>query len=267
VTTRAQIGAHLVKRRIDFLSADAAAFNVLRDQWRSAASSCSLSKAGLRVATVLPGYVNREYGYAFPTDRDLADDIAADETTVKRGLRALEGKGLIERETKAKRNDSGVVVGRVRRIYLTAPERTVMPFQPKGHSPKGQAQPKGQKRATEGSYGCPYIPDRTTPDKEIGSGEGNLGAYVPAREGCPVGYSGDDDFLDTFDRILIETAGFMPIGPAEIDLIVQRAFDKTTDSSALFMPFHWKDVRALRSGNTAEWFRRRTGQLIDRRAA
>lgn len=255
------------RKRIDFVSVDAARFNALRDEWRGAASSCALSKAGLRVATVLPTYVNREYGYAFPTDRDLANDITADETTVKRGLRALDEKGLIERNTYSKRNETGNVVGKVRRIYLTKPEGAVLPFTPKGQSPKGQASPKGQKRATEGSYGVPYIPDRTTPDKVTGSGERKLGSYVPARENCPVGYRNDDDFLDAFDRFLIEATDGKPIGAGEIERIVQQVFDRTTDSSDMFMPFHWRDVLGLTDGSTAEWFIRRAGQLIHRRKA
>jgi len=175
-------------KRIDFLTVDDARFNALSDEWRSAASSCALPKAGLRVASVLPSYVNREYGYAFPKDSDLARDITADQKTAKRGLVALENKGLIERLTKAKRNERGAVIGRLRRIYLTMPEGTVLPFQPKGQLPKGQVSPKGQKQATEGTDGCPNIPDIDTPDKEIRSGRKELGS-VPARDGCPVGYS------------------------------------------------------------------------------
>lgn len=257
----------MTTHRIDFLSADAARFNALRDQWRSAASSCALSRAGLRVAAVLPGYVNREYGYAFPTDRDIAGDISADEKTAKRGLLALEGKGLIERDTKSKRNERGVIIGRLRRIYLTMPEGTVLPLRPKGQSPKGQPEPKGQKSSTEGTPVCPYIPDRTTPDNSIGSGRRRVGSYVPARENVPSPYRNDPDFLDTFDRIVMEVTDGKPIGAGEIDRIVQEAFDHTTDSSELFMPFHWRDVCALRTSETAEWFLRRTGQLIHRRAA
>lgn len=253
-------------QRIDFMSADAAQFNQLRDQWRSAASSCALSKAGLRVATVLPTYVNREYGYAFPTDRDLANDITATEKTVKRGLLDLEGKGLIERKTHTKYNEQGTVIGKVRRIYLTKPEGTVLPFQQKGHLQKGQAGQKGQKPATEGTPVCPYIPDRITPDKEIRR-EKKVSCYVPAREGCPVGYRNDDDFLDAFDRFLLEATDGRQIAAGEITRIVQRAFDAATDSSDMFMPFHWRDVCALRSSETAEWFIRRAGQLIHRRAA
>lgn len=253
-------------KRIDFLSADAAKFNELRDDWRSAASSCALSKAGLRVAAILPGYVSREYGYAFPTDRDLAGDITADEKTAKRGLLALETKGLIERKTRSKRNDRGTVVGRIRRIYLTMPEGTVLPFRPKGQSPKGQAEPKGQKRVTEGTPVCPDIPDRTTPDTKIRR-ERKVSSYVPAREGEPKGYEGDRSFLDAFDLTLMVMTDENPIGAGEIELIVQQAFDETTASNDLFMPFFWRDVCNLRTGDTAQWFMRRAGQLIHRRAA
>lgn len=251
---------------IDFLSVDAARFNQLRDEWRSAASSCALSKAGLRVAAVLPGYVSREYGYAFPTDRDLARDITADEKTAKRGLVALEAKHLIKRETKSKRNDRGIVIGKIRRIYLTMPEGTVLPFRPKGQSPKGQAEPKGQKRATEGTPVCPDIPDRTTPDNEDRR-ERRVSSYVPAREGWPKGYEGDVKFLDAFDETFMAITDGKPIGAGEIEMLVHQAFDETTLCDDTFMPFTWSDVRALRSGQTAEWFMRRAGQLIHRRAA
>lgn len=154
----------LARQRIDFASADAATFNALRDKWRSVAAGCALSKAGLRVASVLPSFVNREYGYAFPSDDDLANSIAAVAKTVKRGLSALDSAGLIDRETKAKRDASGVVIGKARSFYLTLTEGTVSAIPPKGQLPRGQVSPKGQKPSTEGAYGCTNIPDRTTPD-------------------------------------------------------------------------------------------------------
>lgn len=153
--------------RINFQSADAARFNQLRDQWRSAAASCDLSRAGLRVAGVLPTFINREMGFAFPTDEDLAAAIGANEKTAKRGLGSLGEFHLIDRVTNAKRDKRGVVIGRVRRIYLTLPApKGQLDLEPKGHSPKGQAQPKGQNSAAEGTDGCPNILDRYTLDKD-----------------------------------------------------------------------------------------------------
>jgi hypothetical protein len=246
-------------QRIDFLSADAARFNALRDQWRSVAAGCALPAAGLRVANVLPSFVSREFGYAFPTNEDLAKEIRKSEETAKRGLNSLADAHLIERQTMVKRDEKGEAIGKLRRIFLTLPEV-------KGQEVKGQpVEVKGQKPQGEGSYGCSNIRDRITPDKEIRR-EKKVSAYVPPREGYPVGYSGDDDFLDTFDRIVIEVTHGKPIGAGEIATITQQAFD-ATDSSDLFMPFHWVDVCGLRTGQTAEWFRHRTGILIHRRAA
>lgn len=160
-------------RRIDFKSADAARFNALRDEWRSAAAGSALSRSGLRVASVLPTFVNREYGFAFPTDEDIAKEIGKSRETVKRGLDALREFHLIERVTLPKRDRRGVVVGKVRRIYLTIPEQNFQPSpkgqlagSPKGQPPKGQPSPKGQFWPTEGSYGGANIPDSNTPDKD-----------------------------------------------------------------------------------------------------
>lgn len=165
--------------RIDFQSADAARFNQLRDQWRSAAASCALSRSALRVASVLPTFVNREFGYAFPSDEAIADAIGANPKTVKRGLGSLDEFHLIERVTKAYRNANGAVGGKRRQIYLTLPlPKGQFGLEPKGHSPKGQEAPKGQNRAdrrdriepTEGTPVCPNILDGTpdgTLDKDF----------------------------------------------------------------------------------------------------
>lgn len=246
--------------RIDFLSVDAARFNHLRDRWRSVASSCALSKAGLRVATVLPGFVSREFGYAFPTDEDLSSAIgASNPSTAKRGLVSLEGADLIERKTMVKRDGKGEAIGRIRRIHLTLPQVKVQEV-------KVQPEVKVQKRGGEGSPVCTNIRDRITPDNEIRH-ERKVSSYVPAREGWPKGYEEDTNFLDDFDRFLMAATDSKPIGAGEIEQIVQKAFDAATDSSDLFMPFHWRDVLALRSGQTAQWFLRRAGQLIHRSAA
>lgn len=259
--------------RIDFLSGDAARFNDLRDKWRSVASSCALSKAGLRVATVLPNYVSREFGYAFPTDEQLATDIQKDVKTAKRGIAALDEAHLIEREIKPKIGERGKVVGKWRRIYLCIPSNATAPArpkgqneaEPKGHLPKGQVSPKGQKTTTEGTYGCPYIPDTYTPDKDSGSGIKTVTLSLYARENVPSAYANDNEFLDTFDRIVIEMTEGKEIGAGEMSKICETAFNWTTDSSDMFMPFHWSDVCMLRSKETEQWFYQRVGQLVYRR--
>jgi len=271
-----------MRERIDFSSVDAARFNALRDQWRGAASGGALSKAGLRVAAVLPGYVSREHGYAWPTDEQLAEDINADKKTVKRGLSALDDAHLIDRIVMPKRGDKGEVTGKTRRIFLCLPTEGTLSAQPKGqdapppkgqndnspkgHFPKGQDQPKGQKSTTEGTPVCPYIPDTNTPDTETRSGTKGRGRATLAREGYPPGYAGDDDFLDAFDQIVVEMTDGRDIGAGELGKIVQVAFDRTTDSSDQFMPFHWADVCKLRKNDTELWFIRRAGQLVHAKA-
>ncbi|SFJ57352.1 helix-turn-helix domain-containing protein [Aerobium aerolatum] len=261
MTSRAASKTQVARRRIEFRSADAARFNAMREEWRVAASGGALPKVAHKLASLLPGYVSREYGYAFPTDEQLAEVINATPRTVGRGMKALDAAGLIERQTMVKRDEKGEAIGRLRRIYLTLRatpgERTEV---------NGQPEVNGQNRVGERTTVVRIYPDRTTPDNKS-SIERKVSSYAPAREGYPTGYSGDDEFLDVFDRALIEIARLKPAISADLERLAQQAFDKTTDSSELFMPFHWRDVRALRSGDTAEWFRRRADQLIDRRAA
>lgn len=164
--------------RIDFQSADNARFNQLRDQWRSIAVSFDLNMSGLRLAGILPTYINREFGYAYPTDDDLAGQIGKSRETVKRGLNSLDEFRLIERITRPFRNEKGIVVGKQRRIYLTLPEvvethvepkghidqpKGHFSEEPKGHLPKGHAEPKGQDCTTEGTPGVANTLD-STPD-------------------------------------------------------------------------------------------------------
>jgi len=256
--------------RIDFLSAGTAArFNTLRDEWRAAASSSKANRAGMRVATVLPGFVNREYGYAFPTDEDLSSALECDKKTVQRGLGSLEKVGLIERQDMPKRNDAGRMIGKLRRIYLTLPEAPANAV-PKGQITEGTtALPKGQKQATEGTDGVVYILDKDTPDTDstvIGR-KVSAYAYTPTREGEPPVFRGDIAFLNGFDRAVIELTDGKDIGAGEIERLVQQAFDQTTDADELNMPVHWREICRLRQPETATWFRSRAGQLIHRRAA
>ncbi|MFJ1308576.1 hypothetical protein [Agrobacterium sp. P15N1-A] len=253
--------------RIDFLSGDAARFNDLRDKWRSVASSCALSKAGLRVATVLPTFISREYGYAFPTDEDLASAIGTTNTsTAKRGLISLEGADLIERQTMVKRDEKGEAIGRLRRIHFKLPEVKVQNHpEVKVQKVKVQDEVKVQKRVGEGSPVCTNIPDSITPDKISGSGIKTVTVSLYARENVPSAYANDNEFLDTFDRIVIEMTEGKEIGAGEMSKICETAFNRTTDSSDMFMPFHWADVCMLRSKETEQWFYQRVGQLVYRR--
>ncbi|WP_107341499.1 hypothetical protein [Agrobacterium pusense] len=257
----------MTRTRIDFTAGDAARFNSLRDQWQAAASACPLSKAGLRVAAVLPKYVSRDFGYAFPTDEQIAADIEKDLKTAKRGIAALDEAKLIEREIKPRFGDGGKVTGKLRRIYLCLPDRSSGQSRPKGHYPKGQVSPKGQKRATEGTDGCPYIPDTHTPDIKTSSGIETSTVSLYARENVPSAYANDNDFLDEFDRNVIAMTKEREIAAGEMSRICEIAFNQTTDSSDMFMPFHWADVCTLRSKETEQWFYQRVGQLIFQRRA
>lgn len=255
--------------RIDFLSGDAARFNDLRDKWRSVASSCALSKAGLRVATVLPTFISREYGYAFPTDEDLAMAIGTTNTsTAKRGLISLEDAHLIERQTMVKRDEKGEAIGRLRRIHFTLPDVKVQKRpEVKVQNVKVHSEVKVQKRVGEGSPVCTNIPDSITPDKISGSGIKTVTVSICPRENAPSPYANDNQFLDTFDRIVIDMTEGKEIGAGEMSRICETAFNRTTDSSDMFMPFHWADVCMLRSKETEQWFYQRVGQLVYRRNA
>lgn len=260
--------------RIEFPKDDPARFNALRDQWRKVASGWDLPKAGLRVAAVLPDRVNRDYGYAFPTDRQIAIDIEKDEKTAKRGLAALAKAGLIERVIRPKFGEGGKISGKTRRIFLCLPTEGTFSQKPKGqnddkpkgHLPKGHNEPKGQNRETEGTYGCPYIPDSNTPDKEIRSEE-EVHVYVPAREGLPPIYGNDLPFLEAFDRAIIELTDNKDIAAGELEHLLEQSFYSATKSDADNPPIYWSDICALRQPETQTWFRRRAGQLIYRKKA
>ncbi|SFJ58280.1 hypothetical protein [Aerobium aerolatum] len=259
--------APVARRRIEFRSADAARFNALREEWRVAASGRPLPKVAHKLASLLPGYVSREYGYAFPTDEQLAGLGKCSTRLIGKGMLALERAGLIERQTIVRRDEKGEAAGRIRRIYLTMPsERNTFMPEVNGTEVNGTPEVNGTNWVSERNPVFRIYPDRTTPDNKS-SIERKVSSYAPTREGFPIGYADDDDFLDAFDRALIETARINPTDFADLERLVQQAFDRTTDKCEMFMPFHWRDVRALRSGDTAEWFRRRADQLIERRAA
>lgn len=260
--------------QIDFASAGTAArFNTLRDDWRAVAlgGGTGIKKdraAALRIAGILPTFLSREFGYCFPTNEDLAKALNMSLETVKRGVKALVKAGLIESQLIPKRNEAGRMIGKLRRIYLTLPEAAEQ-VAPKGQDTEGSTpSPKGQKQPTEGSYGGAYILDKNTPDKDSTVIPIKVSSYAHARENVPSAYRNDTDFLDAFDRIVIDMTDGKEIGAGELDRIVQTAFDQTTDSNRdLFMPFHWRDMCRLRHTETANWFRQRTGHLIHRKAA
>ncbi|KAB2793665.1 hypothetical protein F9K96_00375 [Brucella anthropi] len=252
--------------RIQFPVDDAARFNALRDQWRDVAAGSKLAKIGHRVANVLPKYLSREFGYCFPTDDDVADTLHTTARSINRGMVALETADLIERHTIVRRDQKGEAAGRLRRIYLTLPNRVGERTGSEQTEVNGQAEVNGPNRVGERTDVCPNKRDKYTPDNKNRS-EAEVHVYVPVREGYPKGYSGDDDFLDAFDRTVMEMTDGRQIAAGEFETIIEQAFDRTTKSNDGFMPFYWVDVCALNSNDTQNWFRRRTGQIIHRRAA
>jgi hypothetical protein len=257
--------------RIDFLSADAAQFNALRDRWRDVASGTKLPKVAHKLASLLPAFVNREYGYAFPTDEQLAGTMRTSTRNVGKGMGALDAASLIDRVTFTKRDEKGEAMGRMRRIYLTFPagsERNTLP-EVNGTDVNGTPEVNGTNGVSERNNVFRITPDRTTPDKEKDRREDKLGAYARthARETVPSVFGSDIAFLDTFDQMVLEITAGREIGAGEIERITQEAFDQTTYSDDLFMPILWPDVCAIRNSDTADWFRQRTGILIHRRAA
>lgn len=71
--------------RFLFQSADPATFNQLRVDLPSMALSRPLSRAGLRVADMLPAFASRQHDYAFPIDEKLGHAIGTGMKTAKRG--------------------------------------------------------------------------------------------------------------------------------------------------------------------------------------
>jgi hypothetical protein len=269
--------------RIDFVSVDAARFNALRDEWRGAASSCALSRAGLRVATVLPTFVSREFGYAFPTDDDLAGTMKMTPRTIGRGMNALDEAGLIERVTRVKRDERGEAIGRQRRIFLTMPKAEVngqKSAEVNGQEVNGQPEVNGQKWRCERTDVCPNIPDHITPDQETGRDERKVSVYAravpsagrsPARPTnrpapknpypYPKSWGTDGEFLAVFDRLVVEFTSDGDVGAGEIDRITGKAFDQATRERG-DMPFFWSEVPHIRDSTMADWFRFRAGTLI-----
>lgn len=248
--------------RIDFLSVDAARFNALRDQWRDVACGCVLPKVSYKIAPLLHGYVSREYGYAFPTDEQLAAIAKCSTRLIGKGLGAMEEKGLIERQTIVRRDAKGEAAGRMRRIYLTMPgERNTLP-EVNGTQVNGTPEVNGTKRASERNTEFRIYPDKITPDK-VRNDHGKLGA-MPAWQTVPSVYRKDPDFLEAFDRQLVAAIDGRAIGAGELESIVQRAFDAATDSRGDFMPVHWPETCRDHEHNVANAFRQRAGQLIHR---
>jgi DNA-binding transcriptional ArsR family regulator len=245
------------RHRLDFASADAAGYGQMQEQWRRAASGADLSKVGHRLASLLPDYINRQYGYAFPTDEQLAEIIGNTPRTVGRGMKALEEAGLIERLTIVRRDEKGEAIGKLRRIYLTLPKAGERIVRGERTEVNGQSEVNGQNRVGERTT---YV--RIPSDSNTLSREKNSKTVSVEREDCPFTYRGDDAFLDEFDRAALDLAGGRALAAGELSGLVQEAFDRTTDSSDLFMPFHWRDVCKLRSRATEEWFVRRAGQVL-----
>lgn len=252
--------------RIEFPTDDPKRFNALRDQWRDIAAGSKLPKIGHRLANVLPKYLSREYGYCFPTDIDLAETINTTARSVGRGMASLEEAKLIERQTIVRRDQKGEAAGRLRRIYLTIPIRVGERTGSERTEVNGHSEVNGPIRVGERTDVCPNKRDKYTPDNKNRSDE-EVHVYVPAREGYPKGYINDDEFLDVFDKTIMDMTDGRQIGAGEIEQIIEQAFNRTTDSDDKFMPFHWVDVCGLNSSETQNWFRSRTGQIIHRRAA
>lgn len=254
--------------RIDFPSGDPARFNALRDRWRETAAATKLPTIAHRIASILPSFVNRERGCAWPTDEQLAEKIGCCVRAIGKGLLALDQSDLIERETVFRKGATREADGRQRLIRLTLPtERPTL-----GKGVNGPVQVNGPNQSSERpTVGRIYVTD--TPDsKEVATNvEITICApacmtpgQTPARKGLAGVYHGDTAFLDAFDREVVEATDRRMIGAGEIGAIVRAAFDKATLSDPTFMPFDWESVLRLQSKATGGWFIDRAGQLINR---
>lgn len=116
------MAAPVSRERLRFAAGDTLALNTARKQWRREATATELPSSGRRVATVLADYLSFEHGYCWPSNEELASEIRASTRTVENGIAALDKAGLIERQTRVKRDEKGEAIGKERRIYLTRPE-------------------------------------------------------------------------------------------------------------------------------------------------
>ena len=261
------MSAPTTSKRLDMAGLDAAEFHQVRDQWRDIAMGAKLPKVAHRIASLLHGYVSREYGYAYPTDEKLAETLNCLVRTVRKGVLALNKAGLIERETTFKRSSTNEAGGRNRRIFLALPSDRPTP------EVIGPAEVIGPNEVSDRPT-VGRISLTTTPDTENRGNDVEVVQSVPtpAREGHAGIYHGDDEFLDAFDRQVVALTSGRPIGAGEISGIVQRAFDQATASDIdAFMPLDWASVQrntkqadrsaALRWRVTEDWFHRRAGQL------
>lgn len=115
--------APLVPReRLSFPDGDANAYDKARKAWNAEAAATKLPSAARRVAAVLADYLSFEHGHCWPSNEELAAALQTTIKTVNAGIAALDGAGLIERQTRVKRDEKGEAIGRERRIYLTRPE-------------------------------------------------------------------------------------------------------------------------------------------------
>ncbi len=282
--------------RIEFPADDAAKFNQLREDWRRRACGArKLPKIALRVASILPDDLNRSDRYCYPTDEQLATKLDTSTRNIGKGMKALEAAGFIERETIVRRDQKREAAGKLRRIFLTLPElaggeRNTSP-DVNGTEVNGTPEVNGTVRVGERNSsgrcerndGVPNTsdstPDKDTSDNSRGRDESKVGVYARKAEPkgqvksrpnpypSPGSWGDDVDFLAAFDRFVVELIGDGEIGAGELERITQEAFDKATDSDEMFMPVHWRDLCALRTGTHAEWFRYRASSFAHGRAA
>jgi hypothetical protein len=259
------------KARVSLPKDNPAAFAKGIETWRKGVAASSLIKSGLRCASVIPNYINRTHGYCFPSDQELANKLDTSTKTVKRGIKALDQSGFIERQTMRKADGNGVAIGRLRRIYLTLPEVKGQVSRVKGHF----GEVKGQKGHSEGTYGVPITSDKVTFDKGTSNNEiprrkvGASQSGVYARKSVPPIYGTDTHFLDRFDQEVLRLTSGIEIGAGELESYTRTAFDRTTDSTGDFMPLHWNDHALSIHPNVKDWFRHRAGELtrLDQRRA
>ncbi len=256
--------------RIDFPTDDPARFNALRDQWTDAVSRTKLPKIACKIAPLLLKKVNRNSGYAFPTDEEFATTFNCSLRLVGQGMAALQKAGLIERQTRVKRDEKGEAVGRIRHIYLSLPdsigERNTSKPKVNGTHVNGTLDVNGTNGSSERNSEFRIIPNHNHPDKKIRS-EAEVHVYVPAREGLPPIYGNDLPFLEAFDRAIIDLTDNKDIAAGELEHLLEQSFYSATKSDADNPPIYWSDICALRQPETQTWFRRRAGQLIYRKKA
>lgn len=268
------------RHRIELPTSPKGFYPVLK-RWRNMVNQMNPPPAALRVLPYLEDNLNREFGYAWVSDKSIATDTTKSEKSIGRGWKWLDDVGVIDRETRTRWTPTGEVDGSDRRIFLTVPERTFSGDLPIKMSARDESEksPETFERTPTGHYRqdnekSPEMLGRTTgvrllytdsnyknittevvEDRVRGVGD------VPKPFVLPSGEA-DIEFINAFDRELAIAASGRAIANDDVESIAEEAFDTATHIGD-FMPFDFQSVCRLQDGGRAKvWIIDRAAQVL-----